>query len=618
MRMYDEEGFVPSIPELVMVHMVFATIYYQYAARNLQNKAEHEQLNDLSNKHYHFALSKFFDLATSQTFEAVQAMAMIAAHSRSFPKPSCGCLVISYAFGRAIDLNLHRATKKSGQGTNLENELRKRLWWSILVISVTLNGRLGKPMPIAVEEFDVEFPEAIPDEMLTADGIDNTRQGLVTYEVGLAGFRIVPLFMEMYANIYSVRRDPDNYPTIVGALEDQLKAWRDSLPDSLKLGVIGQAEQQGRVYALYAQLYALEFRLCLRHPSVAMTTDQTFMAENTRVCEETSAEMLQVVHSLLTLKSLDTTWYQMSVFVAAIFSTLVAHWERRFQASSSDITALRQDMATWLVILNESASNLGMYFVFHPHSPRLASALSLSVCIEMWKSLTRESGAGSGTRVSSEIGATIERTIAWIEHDMGRKDAMISPQTVTATKDEFSRAQAPTNGTSFQNGQTAYPGPGFPDQAASRSVVSGPPAFETGGPLLYAAGGPATPTAQSGSIQSNPLVAFASHATQHGAEQSEAASSIAAAADMLWRPPGEQVNVWNQWTAAIADSQDRYSANALLTLGGSGSRDTETIVTGGPGLGVAVALTGTGASVPSHASQWPLLLFDGNDTTNGS
>jgi hypothetical protein len=95
----------------------------------------------------------------------------------------------------------------------------------------------------------------------------------------------------------------------------------------------------------------------------------------------------------------------------------------------------------------------------------------------------------------------------------------------------------------------------------------------------------------------NPLIAFASQATQHVSGQT----------GEEWRPQAQPFshnmgNTWQQWTAAIADRQDHYSANALLTLNSSRPGDlgpsTEHV---NQGDGIATANT--------HAGQWPLLLF---------
>lgn len=344
--------------------MVFATIYFQYGVRNLEEPDKHARLNELSNKHYHWSLSKFFDLAASQTVTAVQALAMIVSHTRNFPKPGCSLTIASFAFVRAIEMNLHRAVEIPGGGTTLDNEMRKRVWWAVLAILCTLNGRLGRPMPIAVEEFDVDFPIPIDDEYLGEEGIlDPSKIGQCNFHVGLMGFKVTPLYMEMYSKIYSVRRDPGKYVEVVTQLEGALHDLLNNLPDELRLENGGPANQ---VFALYTQAFCLEYLLCLRHPSVCLTNDPEICAENTRTCEDTARKLLKVVGSLFKMKSLDTTWYQLAVYVAAIFSTLVAHWQRRFDMTAFEVATLRKDMSLWLEIIGEIGRLLGRLIVKLP------------------------------------------------------------------------------------------------------------------------------------------------------------------------------------------------------------------------------------------------------------
>lgn len=356
-RIYDDPTFKASVPELVIVHMVFATIYFQYGIRNREEPEKHAQLNELSNKHYHWSLSKFFDLAISQTVTAVQALAMIVSHTRNFPKPGCSSTIATYAFMKAIELNLHRAIKIPGGGTTLEYEVRKRVWWAILAVLSTLNGRLGRPMPIALEEFDVDFPIAINDEYLGEDGIlDASKVGHCNYQVGLMGFKVTPLYMEMYSKIYSVRRDPSKYTQVVHELEEAMRNLTENLPDELR---VDKCPPGSEVFALYTQAFCVEFSLCLRHPSVCMTEDPKVCAENTRICEDSARKLLKVVGSLLKMKSLDTTWYQLAVYVAAIFSSLVAHWQRRHETTVFEVATLREEMSQWLNIIGEIGCLLG-------------------------------------------------------------------------------------------------------------------------------------------------------------------------------------------------------------------------------------------------------------------
>ncbi|KAK3392857.1 hypothetical protein B0H63DRAFT_2463 [Podospora didyma] len=606
-RVYDDRSFKASVPELITVHMVFATIYYQYGIRNREEPEKHAQLNELSNKHYHWCLSKFFHLAISQTVTAVSALAMIVSHTRSFPKPGCSSIIAHFAIMKAIELNLHREVKIPGGGTTIENEVRKRAWWAILAVLTTLNGRLGRPMPITLEEFDVDFPMAIPDECLGEEGVlDPSKIGHCNYNIGLIGYKAVPLYMEMHSSIYSVRRDPEKYISVVRELEDGMQNLLADLPEELQ---IEKCKAGNQVFAHYAQAFCLEFSLCLRHPSVCMTDNAKFCAENTKICEETATKLLKVVGGLLKMKSLDTTWYQLAVYVAAIFSTLVAHWERRFDTSADEIDRLRDEMSQWLVIIEEIGRLLG-----------------------------------TGTRLSSEIRTIIERTINWIEQDMARKAGAPKQESVSpfdqasanakgllnnpptpsssgTPNEQRSSGSGTSNGNGFYDagpvgGTTPYPSLNFGEQS-------------TGGPGAHPNGhgmGPGAPydpaeaaqyvaaaVEQHAATAENPLIAFASQATQHVGQAGEA-----------WRPQAQEqliahnsASTWHDWTAAIADSQERYSANALLTLGAARGGD----------VGPPPVLDHVGASDPmavagvtnAHSGQWPLLLFSiGTGGPNGS
>lgn len=360
--MYDDPTFKPSAPELAIVHTIFAIIYFQYSIRNWQQVEQHHRLNELSNKHYHFAVSLTYELRCSRDLEAVQALTLIASHTRSFPKPGCSGFAASLALQQCISMGLHRATMKPGEPTNLENELRKRAWWATVMVVVASTGRRGLPVPLTVQDFDVEFPEAIADELLTEDGVDTSKTMPCPFEAGIAGFKITPIFMEVYANLYSVRRNQNNYTNAVKSLEKQLNKWQDDLPESLRMTMPQESEEDtNNIAALYMRFFALEIRLCLRHPSVALTNDKRMMAENTKICEEVADEFLYCVKQINQRKALDTTWYALSVYTGCIFSNLVAHWERRFQTNPDEVAKLRKNMSDWIVILKEISLTLGKY-----------------------------------------------------------------------------------------------------------------------------------------------------------------------------------------------------------------------------------------------------------------
>lgn len=264
------------------------------------------------------------------------------------------------AWTRAMELNLHREYLKKGVPTNLENEMRRRTWWCVLMIVVTLNGRIGKPMPIRAEDFDTELPVCVPDELITEEGIidmHGSRETESYWLVGLAGFKISYLFLELWNTIYCVRQDPKKYIASVRQLEKRFREYENELPVELKMAT---CKPQDQVIAGYLEATNYEFLLCLRHPSRCITSDPEFIAENYKVSEDSARKLLRTVSELARLKSLDTTWYQMAVFVAAVFTILASHWERRHSATQTDFVSLQDDMKMGLFVINELTKYIGV------------------------------------------------------------------------------------------------------------------------------------------------------------------------------------------------------------------------------------------------------------------
>ncbi|KAG5982555.1 hypothetical protein E4U55_001742 [Claviceps digitariae] len=612
-RVYDEPGYKPTAVELVLMHMVFSNILFQFGVRNSQTMEQRNEYNDLSNKHYHFALSKLYDIYSSSSFEALQGLVLIASHTRSFPKPGCGSFVANMALHRALELNLHRRTKSPGEPTNLSNELRKRAFWCILTVVVAINGKRGYPLSISVQDFDVDFPEPIADELLLDDGVDTTRTLPCPYEVAICGYKMIPMMMEMYTNMFSVRRDQNNYKAIVTALEAQAANWESELPESLRLSA-SRVHDHETLGPLFARSFLLEFRLHLRHPSLATTDDKDMVTENTRICEEAAREYLETVEQLSKMKALDTTWYQMSIYCVAILSMLVPQWERRFEITQKEVTKLRTEMDRWMNIVKEMSLLLG---------------------------------CGSG--MSTQISELIDRTMSWIQHDMGQasnhhhlhhhhhhhqqqqQQQQQQPQGGLAIKQERTQHsqpilqrtlpdqghlnQAPSysqhpNMSSVNSSHVNHPSKAYCEAHTSSSsqptyqslayVDTRPPqnthhqtvAYQSGQQPVFYTTSTSTDHPSAGASQPNPMDGYGQPLTHE-------------ASDLMWRTS------WQNWTAAIADSQARYSADALLTLGGSGSSRGEV---------VAPLITDNSLSQISHSggelpmmpqpAQWPLVMFD--------
>lgn len=152
------------------------------------------------------------------------------------------------------------------------------------------------------------------------------------------------------------------------------------------------------------------------------------------------------------------------------------------------------------------------------------------------------------------------------------------------------------------DGQEAYSTLPHSDQHQSNNI--GAQGYDSEADIYYGNQSQHAATTVSGSghdVQPNPLITFASQAT-HQVDP--------AAEQLMWQRPG--ANAWQEWTAAIADSQDRYGAGALLTLGSA--------PTTAPVSGTSIATMGNSGQPTVHdmTAQWPLVIFDnhGHDAQN--
>ena len=345
--------------------MLFAIMYFQYATRNWQYAGQHSELNDLSNRHYHYALSFFPQLMANHTLEDVQALTMIALHMRAFPKPAACWMLNTSTFNLAIELGLHRSAKRwastAPKKSVLEIEMRKRTFWSILLMQILVCGKLGRPMPLREQDFDVELPEPVDDDLLSEGGIDVSRQGKCDFLVAVEIYKIMPAMLDLYRSIYSIKRSPKTYVENVKRLEKRFQQWRNQWPDEMKVGDESR-DEEGRVHAQYLNITGLECRLLLRHPSLSLTTIAEFNEENLSVCMDVSRQILHHVKVLQKYRCLDTNWQSGALYVLAISTTLFGHWEHANLITPSKLATLRQDMRDWLSIIGDVSGLLGEYF----------------------------------------------------------------------------------------------------------------------------------------------------------------------------------------------------------------------------------------------------------------
>lgn len=356
-RFGKDPNFTPTPPETVMVHMMLATIKYQIAARNSQQSS----LMDESHAHYHYACSFYRDLVLGRHDLAdVQALAMICHHLRNFPKPGAAWIMTSLTYLFALELGLHRSVKNwsdtASKLSELDIEMRKRIFWTMNALQMNLAGKLGRPMPISNDDIDVEFPEPMND-CLPGEEANLSPFHQCSFQVGIQIAKYTVWELDLYKTIYAVRYTPRPYVESLKRLEAGIQQWKDELPSELRDP--SRASQDDHIFALYLEYWYQEYQLLLHHPAVCRSIDPAILSSNLDKCMEASQKMLHNCTEMMHKKSLDIVWINTVVYIAAAFTTLFISSMRKEHLSPVDMTRLKGDMATWINIIGECSQLSG-------------------------------------------------------------------------------------------------------------------------------------------------------------------------------------------------------------------------------------------------------------------
>lgn len=425
------ENYKASPAETVMVHMVLAVINYQFSARNHNEQARQDAMG-----HYHYALSFIPELMTGHKLEDIQALTLICSQLRNQPRPGATWMFTNMVLGLAIESGLHRSAK-AWQGSTMNQdphhlEMRKRIFWSLMVFHVHVSGKLGRPMPLRTEDFDIEFPEPAPDNLPEETDLSEWKR--CSWRAGVSGFKLLKIMMQVYSSIYSIK-STGQYEKNVKNLEKELDAFQESIPKELRGG--RETTDEDRVSALYLDLSVAECQLLMHHPSLCRSSSPEVMSSNLDTCIQWSGKMRDCAVQLKALKSLDTTWYYSTDFLAAIFTTLFASTERRDQMTSTDLQRLRGEMDEWLDVMGEVGSLLGRPFSLQETNS------------------SADTFAGTGPALQNAIRSVVDFSLNHISGHIAAKTASAAVASTASPVSDHNQQQQMYDGTNGTNGYYA-------------------------------------------------------------------------------------------------------------------------------------------------------------------
>ena len=198
------------------------------------------QYAGLADSYYLAALKHLEPVVRPMDLKTLQCFALMAEYSLLTPTRTAIYYVVGIAvrLAQALGLNEEKTiTRGRADGTIdfLEIDMRRRLFWCVVVMDFGLAHSLGRPAILATHQdhIDVGWFESCDDEFITPDGINPSAPRPVLKKwVAIHFFKMRLLQLEIRRKLYQRKRpEPkdDTHPWFI-RMDAKLTAWRDAAP----------------------------------------------------------------------------------------------------------------------------------------------------------------------------------------------------------------------------------------------------------------------------------------------------------------------------------------------------------------------------------------------------
>lgn len=273
------------------------------------------QYAGLADSYYLAALNSLEQVVKPMDLRTLQCFALMAEYSLLTPTRTAIYYVIGIAvrLAQALGYNEEKTITRprpDGKVDYLEIDMRRRLFWCILVMEFGLAHSLGRPAMLATdqEHIDVGWFETCDDEYIKPEGIDPAapRPTLKKW-ICIHFFKMRMLQLEIRRKLYLRKRpEPrsDSDPWFL-QMDAKLQAWRDASPSHDEGIGLNKAWFIGRYNTMVVFLY---------RPSPQVPRPSLDAALK---CFDACEYNISMHRAQITQKNVDLTWiFTQSIFMA--------------------------------------------------------------------------------------------------------------------------------------------------------------------------------------------------------------------------------------------------------------------------------------------------------------
>ncbi|KAK0443809.1 fungal-specific transcription factor domain-containing protein [Armillaria borealis] len=272
--------------------------------------------------------------------------------------PQFSWTVIGVGLRAATEIGLHRQ-KPKGHKLTVNDELKKRSFWALVMLDRLLSLYLGRPVMMQEEDFDLEPPIECDDEYwdIGTDGEvyfcqPADKPSKISYfnaQIRLSGIMSV-----VARNLYSIKKGRDmlglaekDDQHIVADIDSSMNAWMNSIPDHLRWD---PDNNNTTFFYQSAVLYSTYYMLQIHIHRPFLRTDSP-LSEPSLAISTTAARSCTRIHQVYSTRiKFSVPYIVMGAFMSGAVLAMNI-WSRKWAGhppNADDLTGFKQCLATFI------------------------------------------------------------------------------------------------------------------------------------------------------------------------------------------------------------------------------------------------------------------------------
>ncbi|KAF7975571.1 hypothetical protein HWV62_9271 [Athelia sp. TMB] len=175
-----------------------------------------------------FGRLRTLPISDRPTLYAIQADLVAAVYATGLGKLSRAASLLSEAVTYCIDAGMHRSVDTYDLFDPIEDQVRKRTFWSVYLWDKQLCAHFGRPSMIRLRDCDVGEPAAIDDEFISRDSIGSQPPGTESRMGAFICTLRIMVVLESVLDVPPVRQIDEAAPFLMRASSVLAKSQRQS------------------------------------------------------------------------------------------------------------------------------------------------------------------------------------------------------------------------------------------------------------------------------------------------------------------------------------------------------------------------------------------------------